>query len=59
MKNSITERIKITKKGKIKRRALALGHNRTKKRKIHLLRKKNLRDLKIKYKKLKTLAKIS
>ncbi len=56
MKKAITKRLKITKNKKIKRRALALGHCRSNKRKIQILRKKSLRGLKIKMKKVKNLS---
>lgn len=47
MKKSISNRIRITKKGKILRRAMALGHSRGNKRKVQMLRKKNARGLNI------------
>jgi ribosomal protein L35 len=56
MKNSISDRIKITKKGKIKRRATALGHSRSNKSKIQILRKKKHRGLQMPKKKIIRLA---
>jgi ribosomal protein L35 len=45
MKKSISNRIKITKTGKILRRAMGLGHCRAKKRSSQLKRKKGYRPL--------------
>lgn len=53
MKKSVTKRIKRTKTGKVRRRAMALGHNRNNKTKIQKLRKKSERPLSIKSKTLK------
>ncbi len=47
MKNSVKDRIKLTKRGKVKRRAMALGHSRVNKRRIQILRKKKERGLNI------------
>lgn len=56
MKKSVKSRIKITRSGKIKRRAMALGHSRANKRSIQMLRKKSFRNLNISFKKIKQLA---
>jgi len=45
MKKSISNRIKITKTGKILRRAMAQGHFLAKKRSVQIKRKKSLRGL--------------
>lgn len=45
MKKSIRERIKTTKTGKVLRRAMGLGHFRSKKRTTQLKRKKGLRTI--------------
>jgi ribosomal protein L35 len=45
MKKSISNRIRITKKGKILRRAMAQGHFLAKKRRIQIKRKKQMRGL--------------
>lgn len=45
MKKSISQRIKITKSGKILRRAMGQGHCRAKKRTAQLKRRKNFRGL--------------
>ena len=45
MKKSVSKRIKITKSGKILRRAMALGHSRANKRTAQIKRKKNARTL--------------
>jgi len=45
MKKSFSKRIKITKSGKILRRAMALGHNRANKRQVQIKRKKLQRGL--------------
>jgi len=45
---SITKRIKITRTGKIKRRATALGHSRSNKSSKQMLRKRKSRGLKVK-----------
>ncbi len=47
MKKSISDRIKITKGGKILRRAMTLGHSRSNKRQAQMLRKKALRILNV------------
>lgn len=44
-KKSVTKRIRITKKGKVTRRAMALGHSRSSKSGTQLGRKKKNRDL--------------
>lgn len=44
---SITKRIKITKTGKIKRRAMTLGHSRANKSRVQMKRKKRMRGLNI------------
>jgi hypothetical protein len=56
MKNSIGDRIKITKRGKMRRRAMALGHSRANKRKIQMLRKRKSRNLYTPKKKIARLA---
>jgi len=56
MKDLIKDRIKITKKGKIKRRATTLGHSRSNKTKTQMLRKKKYRNLNISKKKIFRLA---
>lgn len=48
MKKSISKRIKITKGGKVRRRAMALGHFKVNKTSIQLKRKKRERGLDIK-----------
>lgn len=53
MKNSVGDRIKITKKGRVMRLSTALSHNRAKKSKKQILRKKNLRTLDMRRKILK------
>jgi ribosomal protein L35 len=45
MKKSVSDRIKITKTGKILRRAMAQSHFLAKKRRIQIKRKKLLRGL--------------
>ena len=45
MKNSLAKRIKISKRGKILRRAMGQGHCRAKKRTTQLKRRKILRGL--------------
>ncbi|MAF80036.1 50S ribosomal protein L35 [bacterium] len=45
MKKSITKRIKITKRGKVKRRPMGLGHSKTNKSSKQLLRKRGNRRL--------------
>jgi|YNPMSStandDraft_1061717.scaffolds.fasta_scaffold109424_2 hypothetical protein len=54
MKKTLKTRIKITKSGKKLRRAPTLGHSRANKRQVQIKRKKNLREIKISLKKLKT-----
>ena len=44
-KKSVSKRIKITKSGKVLRRAMALGHSRVNKRTVQIKRKKNARTL--------------
>ncbi|MEK7086982.1 MAG: hypothetical protein AAB935_01850 [Patescibacteria group bacterium] len=44
-KKSISSRIKITKSGKITRRAMSLGHSKGNKRKTQINRKKKIRGL--------------
>ncbi|MFH0712425.1 MAG: hypothetical protein V2A55_00990 [Candidatus Jorgensenbacteria bacterium] len=46
-KNSIKNRIKITKTGKIKRRAMGLGHSRANKSNVQILRRRKKRGLNI------------
>lgn len=46
-KNSIKDRIKITKRGKIRRRAMALSHSRVGKRRVQILNKKKERGLNV------------
>ncbi|MGC9046653.1 MAG: 50S ribosomal protein L35 [Minisyncoccia bacterium] len=53
MKKSIAKRIKITKKGKIKRRPPILSHSRSNKKPIQLLRKRKERGLNMKLKVVK------
>ena len=43
MKKSISNRIKVTKTGKILRRAMGQGHNRAKKRSVQIKRRKRYR----------------
>lgn len=50
MKKSISSRIKITKTGKILRRAMGLGHCRAKKRSAQMKRKKGLKQISIRSK---------
>ena len=45
MRKSISDRFKITKTGKILRRAMAQGHFLAKKRSVQIQRKKSLRGL--------------
>ncbi len=45
MKKSISKRIHITKTGKVRRRAMTLGHSRINKRTTQIKRKKNTRSL--------------
>ena len=45
IKKSITKRIKITKRGKVKRRPMGLGHSKTNKNAKQLLRKQGERHL--------------
>ncbi|MBI5401217.1 50S ribosomal protein L35 [Candidatus Wolfebacteria bacterium] len=45
MKKSVSKRIKITKKGKILRRAMGIGHFRAKKSASAMKRKKGYRSL--------------
>jgi ribosomal protein L35 len=40
MKKSMTSRIKITRSGKVMRRTMATGHNRTRKSRNNILRKR-------------------
>lgn len=46
LKNSVRERIKTTKSGKVSRRAMGLGHCRSKKRSTQLKRRKLFRSIK-------------
>ena len=55
MKKSIRDRIKITKKGKVKRRAQGLGHNRSKWDSNRKHRKTGEKELNISEKKAKEL----
>jgi len=45
MKKSLSKRIKITKRGKILRKAMGQGHNRAKKRTVQRKRRKIRRGL--------------
>jgi len=45
MKNALAKRIKITKRGKILRRAMGQGHCRAKKRTVQQKRRKKFRGL--------------
>ncbi len=47
MKKSISSRIRITKTGKVLRRAMGQGHCRAKKRTTQMKRKKSLRGIKV------------
>jgi len=47
MKKSISKRIKITKTGKLRRRARGLGHSKTNKNANQLLRKKGERTFNV------------
>lgn len=47
MKKSISDRIKITKTGKILRRTMGIGHCRAKKRSAQIKRKKSFRSINI------------
>jgi len=53
MRKSVTKRIQLTKTGKIRRRAVALGHNKNNKSSLQKLRKKKNRDLYMKNKTIK------
>lgn len=55
MKKSAAKRIKITKTGKVKRRAMGLGHSRANKRRVQILRRRKKRGLKIPGKSIKYL----
>jgi len=44
-RNSFTDRIKITRRGKVRRRAMALGHSRGNKSNVQMNRKKRERNL--------------
>ncbi|MFH1193324.1 MAG: hypothetical protein V1656_03380 [Candidatus Jorgensenbacteria bacterium] len=44
-RNSFTKRIRITKQGKVLRRAMTLGHSRGNKSGTQLIRKKKMRGL--------------
>jgi len=52
MKSALKSRIKITKSGKILRRATTLGHSKANKRAVQLKRKKHYRSFQVKIKKL-------
>jgi len=54
-KQSVRNRIKITKTGKIKRRAMGLGHSRINKSSVQMLRKRKKRGLNIPGKSIKYL----
>lgn len=56
MKDSILDRIKITKKNKLKRKSPGLGHCRSNKETKTKLRRKKLRNIKIRRKKLYQIA---
>ncbi len=45
MKNSVSKRIRITKTGKLMRRAMVLGHSRANKSTTQMKRKKVMRGL--------------
>ncbi len=45
MKKSVSKRIRITKSGKVLRRAMTLGHSRVNKRTVQIKRKKNASTL--------------
>jgi len=45
VQKSVTKRLRITRRGKIIRRAMALGHSKVNKRQIQILRKRKLRGL--------------
>ena len=53
MKKSISKRIRITKSGKIIRRAMSLGHSRANKRTTQIKRKKGARSLSMSVNKIK------
>lgn len=53
MQKSVTKRIQLTKTGKIRRRAVALGHNKNNKTQKQKLRKRKNRDLVMKNKTIK------
>jgi len=53
MQKSVVKRVKMTKQGKLKRRATTLGHSRSNKSQKEYLRKKGMRNLTIKKKTLK------
>lgn len=53
MKKSISKRVKITKTGKILRRAMSLGHSRANKSTTQMKRKKGQRSLAIHVNKIK------
>ncbi len=52
MKKSISKRVRITKSGKILRRAMSLGHSRANKSTAQMKRKKGARLLDIKIRKV-------
>ncbi|MFA6365299.1 MAG: 50S ribosomal protein L35 [Candidatus Paceibacterota bacterium] len=45
MQKSVSKRIRVTKNGKVMRRAMTLGHSRTNKSSTQLQRKKGMRGL--------------
>lgn len=47
---SLTQRIKITKKGNVLRRAMGLGHNKAQKRAVQIKRRQKYRGLDLKKK---------
>jgi len=47
MAKSVTQRVKITKRGKVIRRAMVLGHSKINKSQIQILRKRKSRGLNI------------
>ncbi|KKU98841.1 MAG: hypothetical protein UY32_C0013G0038 [Candidatus Jorgensenbacteria bacterium GW2011_GWC1_48_8] len=47
VQKSVTQRIRITKRGKIMRRAMALGHSKSNKSQVQILRKRKSRELNI------------
>jgi len=52
-RNSVSDRIKITRRGKIQRRSMALGHNRSASKRSVVLNRKKARGLKMPLKTVK------